>query len=340
MMVRLFFVTSLLLCQFAHAQGNPSPSAGTLDAAAKKILIDSLSVRLSGYVFPEKIPAIRQAVAAFQKNKALMAISSPAAWGDSLNICFMKASQDKHLKIFYAPDTTSHGDVIGRLARIHDNGFDKVEIFPGNIGYMRIIGFFPSPRTTESIRSAFEMVAGTDALIIDLRSNQGGEMQAALLSVSYFFKDPVDLFDMHFPGQQKIEQHWSSSYVPGTRYLDKPVYVLTGGGTFSGGEAFAYVLQAQKRATIIGEPTAGGANITEMARLPGGFLFSLPVGSPIEPVTKANWESVGVKPDRVTTSEQSLLTAYRAALQSLESTATDSTDRQDIGRLLQSLPHQ
>ena len=44
--------------------------------------------------------------------------------------------------------------------------------------------------------------------------------------------------------------------MPGTRYLDRPVYVLTSGHTFSGGEDFAYTLQALDRATVVGETTA------------------------------------------------------------------------------------
>jgi C-terminal processing protease CtpA/Prc len=300
-------------------------------------MIDSLVKKLSGYVFPKRIEEIRgavlQAARAYSLNKA-----APAqVLVDTLNARFSVTSHDKHLKLSYNPDTTRHGDFIGRLAREHDNGFDKIEIFPGNIGYMRIVGFFPSPGTAESMGSAFDMVASTDALIIDLRNNTGGEMETALLSVSHLLKESVDLFDLHFPGEQKIEQHWSASYVPGKRYLDKPVYVLTSSSTFSGAEAFAYALQAEKRATIVGETTGGGANITELIRLPGGFLLSLPVGSPIEPKTQTNWETVGVKPDINVSSEKALLESYRTALQKVDAQAADSTDRKEIDQILKRL---
>jgi hypothetical protein len=36
-----------------------------------------------------------------------------------------------------------------------------------------------------------------------------------------------------------LEQHWTLPHVPGPRYADKPVYILTSGRTISAGEAFA-----------------------------------------------------------------------------------------------------
>jgi hypothetical protein len=51
---------------------------------------------------------------------------------------------------------------------------------------------------------------------------------------------------------------------PGPRLIDQPVYVLTSHQTFSGGEEFTFDLQTQKRATIVGETTGGGATLCEV----------------------------------------------------------------------------
>jgi hypothetical protein len=111
--------------------------------------------------------------------------------------------------------------------------------------------------------------------------------------------------------------------VPGIRYLDKSVYILTSSSTFSGAEQFAYDLQALKRAQIVGEVTGGGANPGAVDRIDDNFGVFIPVGQTINPVTKTNWEGVGVQPDVATTADLSLKIAQLTALQKLVSDGRD-----------------
>lgn len=67
--------------------------------------------------------------------------------------------------------------------------------------------------------------------------------------------------------------------------------------TFSGGEEFAYSIQALKRGVIVGQTSRGGANMGQIFPLPAGFRAFIPQGEPINPTTGGNWEGVGVKPD-------------------------------------------
>ena len=77
--------------------------------------------------------------------------------------------------------------------------------------------------------------------------------------VSYLFPDDqTHLNDIFDAGSGETRQFWTLASVPGLRYLDRPVYLLTSERTFSGGEDFAYSLQAQGRAELIGETTGGG----------------------------------------------------------------------------------
>ncbi len=78
---------------------------------------------------------------------------------------------------------------------------------------------------------------------------------------------------------------------------DVPVFVLTSSETFSGGEEFTYNIQTQKRGLIIGEITGGGANPGGMFPAGNGIAVFIPLGRAINPITKTNWEGVGVKPD-------------------------------------------
>jgi C-terminal processing protease CtpA/Prc len=74
--------------------------------------------------------------------------------------------------------------------------------------------------------------------------------------------------------------------VPGERFGDKPVYVLTSQDTFSGGEEFAYNLQSRQRATLVAETTGGGAHAGALYRLHPHFEAFVPVGRAINPITQ------------------------------------------------------
>lgn len=97
-----------------------------------------------------------------------------------------------------------------------------------------------------------ELVAGTDALILDLRRNGGGSPDSVAYLMSHFFPlgDSRHLVDFYDRPTDTTRQVWTVPTVP-QRY-DKPVYVLTSARTFSGGEDCAYGFQAQKRGTVVG----------------------------------------------------------------------------------------
>ena len=73
--------------------------------------------------------------------------------------------------------------------------------------------------------------------------------------------------------------------------------MLTSARTFSGAEEFAYNLQALKRATLVGEVTGGGAHPVRGRRIDAHFLIGVPFARAVNPVTRTNWEGVGVAPD-------------------------------------------
>jgi C-terminal processing protease CtpA/Prc len=95
--------------------------------------------------------------------------------------------------------------------------------------------------------------------------------------------------------------------------------VLTSATTFSGGEGLAYCLQQHGRATVVGEPTGGGAHLRVGLRLHPHLELTLPTGRPLHPATGGNWEGVGVTPDVEVPAGEALA----AALARLESTHGD-----------------
>jgi len=90
--------------------------------------------------------------------------------------------------------------------------------------------------------------------------------------------------------------------------------VLTSSRTFSGGEDFAYTLQAVGRAQVIGETTGGGAHPTRPFGISAAVHIAIPFARSINPVTGTNWQGTGVVPDVAVPKEQAYDVAYAAAL--------------------------
>ena len=124
----------------------------------------------------------------------------------------------------------------------------------------------------------------------------------------------MHLNDIFHADTGETHQFWSLPYLPGSRYLDRPVYVLTSSRTFSGGEDFAYTLQALHRAELIGETTGGGAHPTRPFPISAAVHIAIPFARSINPVTGTNWQGTGVIPDTPVPMDEAYNVAYGKAL--------------------------
>jgi len=167
-----------------------------------------------------------------------------------------------------------------KMGRLDNFGIRRVERLGGNVGYIDLRRMAvpatpgrPSPRP-------WELVAGTYALIIDMRHNAAGAGGGGLWCSYLFDGEPTHLNDIFRADTGETRQFWALPYVPGTRYPDQPVYVLTSERTFSGGEDLCYTLQALGRAQVIGETTGGGAHPTR----PFPVSAAVHIGIPFRPL--------------------------------------------------------
>jgi C-terminal processing protease CtpA/Prc len=194
--------------------------------------------------------------------------------------------------------------------------FVKNTRLPGNIALVELNSFPPPEIGDDAITKVMNQIADTNALIIDLRGNGGGSPEMVALISSYLFSEmPVHLNDLSYRRSAVSKQYWTHNSLAGKRYgLTRPVYVLTSNRTFSAAEEFSYNLKNLKRATIIGEVTGGGANPGEVFRIDEEFSIFIPTGRVINPVTKTNWEGVGVKPDIEVSRSHALSVAQELAL--------------------------
>ncbi len=213
-------------------------------------------------------------------------------------------------------------------------GIEKIERLPGNVGYLELRRFGASEFVGPAYTAAMSLLAGTDALILDLRRNGGGSPASVAYLMSHFFPsgDVRHLIDIYDRPDNTTRQFWTSPTV--TPRYDKPVYVLTSARTFSGGEDCAYSFQAQKRGTVVGETTGGGANPVSLFGVGHGILVAIPTARTTNVVTKTNWEHVGVKPDIAVPAAQALQTAHAAILRTLASATKDDKERTTLQRHL------
>jgi C-terminal processing protease CtpA/Prc len=142
---------------------------------------------------------------------------------------------------------------------------------------------------------------------------------------SYFFAagQPRHLNDIYTRKTDKTQQFWTLPYLPGKRYVNKDVYILTSKRTFSGAEEFTYNLKNLQRATVVGETTGGGAHPTSGERINNHFMIGVPFARAINPITKTNWEGAGVTPDIACPADHALKIAYLSALKKQQEQATD-----------------
>lgn len=296
-----------------------------LDAVARARVIDGAIMNLTEYyVFPNVAKQMEDALRTRQKRGEYESVTDGDTFADLLTRHLRDVSHDKHLEVRFSaipiPEPPRGDDAKAlwrqQLERMNC-GFEKVERLARNIGYLKFNMFADSEICGPTAIAAMNFLANTEAMIIDLRENRGGQPEMVALLSSYLFSKPTHLNDLWERKSDTVQQYWTLPYVPGKRLDGKPVYVLTSRRTFSGAEEFAYNLKNLKRATIIGETTGGGAHPVSGHRIDEHFMIGVPFARAINPISKANWEGSGVEPDVKVASADALSTAQKLAAEKL-----------------------
>ena len=295
-----------------------------LDADQRRELIERASREFEAhYVFPDvaakMVSALHQHLTHGDYDKLTRAEDFTAAVVKDLR----DVSHDLHIRFQFGKRPADFGQP-QTPEQIHANllrmnfGLGTVQRLPGNVAHLSFIAFYPPDHEVRAaIARAMTEISTADALLIDLRNNHGGQPDTVALIASYLFDDkPVHLNDIYWPDPGSTQQFWTKREVSGPRFgTTKPVYILTSKETISAGEELAYDLQTLRRARIVGETTAGGANPAAFHDLDDWFRISVPAARPINPVTKTSWEGVGVVPDVVATADAALEKARLLAVE-------------------------
>jgi len=278
------------------------------------------------YVEPEMARRMADALLSHERAGDDQAITDPEAFATLLTDQLQKASHDRCVEVIYgteptvssprAPTPTEVAEYRSRMIESNCT-FEKIEILPHNIGYLKF-NSFPDAALCGSMASrAMKKLNGADAIIFDLRDNPGGYANMVALLATYLFDRPTHLNDFYNRGENSIEQSWTLEPIPGDKLADKPVFILTSSRTFSAAEAFSYDLKMLKRATLVGETTSGRGHMGAVHRIDDRFAIRIPEIKVTNPISKTNWQGTGVEPDVKVRAGDALQIAERLALAKL-----------------------
>lgn len=162
----------------------------------------------------------------------------------------------------------------------------------GNIGYIRLARF-----SGESSREVAEAITnlqaqGAEKLILDLRNNGGGLLNAAVDVADHFLTAGPVLYQV---SRDEGEREFRSSRE--TLAPDMPLVLLVNGGTASASEIVAGALRDRERATLLGDHRTFGKGSVQL-------VYDLSDGSSVH-VTSARWftpsrrqlDQQGIEPD-------------------------------------------
>jgi carboxyl-terminal processing protease len=150
---------------------------------------------------------------------------------------------------------------------------DKVFLWSPEIAYLHVSSF--EGKTPQEVAAALDRL-GTPhlkGLLLDLRDNHGGMVDAAV-GVASLFLQPNELV-LTSRGRATPQKVYRTSQP--SRHYDLPVVVLVNGNTASAAEVLAAALQEHDRAIIAGEPTYGKGvvqSVTELSEQTGLALTS------------------------------------------------------------------
>jgi carboxyl-terminal processing protease len=179
----------------------------------------------------------------------------------------------------------------------------KQELLEPGFGYIRITHF--SETTPSDLTKAIAALKGASpqgklmGLVLDLRNNPGGVLEAAV-SVSDAFLDDGRIVSAN---GRATESEFKMDATPGDLLDGAPIAVLVNGGSASASEIVAGALKDHNRATIIGRTTFGKGSVQTVMPLSDGRAIKLTTSRYYTP-SGASIHEKGIDPDIVVAVDQ------------------------------------
>jgi len=338
----------LIICAFAVFIFNGTVSGfqatinhnSELNKQEKNEILTEIKTALKqNHLFPKVASELCAYLSSETALEDLKKIDDPHHFVTYINKTFLRIGKDLHLSIEYLAKNQSTINVHDPKARMEERlkrlrkenfGFKEIGILEGNVGYLKIDVFYDPQLCQKKLESSMRLLENTDAMILDLRNNRGGSMEMVQLICSYFWpNDPQEHLVNYFYLEKRIRmdrQMWTLPSVAGKRRPNVPLYVLTSNSSFSAAEWMALILKSRKRATVIGEKTAGGAHPVKAVDIGKKFRMNIPFGMVTDVKSKYDFESKGVVPDHPALYRKAKSVAHKMALDRLHQNGQVSTN--------------
>lgn len=206
----------------------------------------------------------------------------------------VKRFGEKGVKVF----TVTRGD-------ISVNSISACYMINDTTGYIRVKSF--GERTYAEMLSALQTlnIEGADHLIIDLRDNGGGILEAAVQMANEFL--PKNRLIVYTQGRKSPRAEYRSNGKGSYQHI--PMVVLINEGTASAAEIFAGAMQDNDRATIVGRRSFGKGLVQQQIQFPDGSMIRLTVARYYTPSGRCIQKPF--KPGDNADYENDLLSRYR-----------------------------
>ena len=167
----------------------------------------------------------------------------------------------------------------------------KSKMLEGGIGYLRLTQF--GDNVYPDMKKALEglQAKGMKALILDLRSNPGGELGQSIKIASMFIEKGKIVSTKQKKGEETVYSR------EGKYFGNFPMVVLINGGSASASEIVSGALKDYKRATLIGEKTFGKGSVQTLLPLPDGDGIKITIAKYYTP-NGISIDGTGIEPDK------------------------------------------
>ncbi|HEY5700620.1 MAG TPA: S41 family peptidase [Gammaproteobacteria bacterium] len=202
--------------------------------------------------------------------------------GTDITLTIVREGQEKPLKITITRDVIKITSV-------------RSEMVEPGYGYVRITQF--QSRTGESVREQVSKLKEDSngelkGLVLDLRSNPGGVLSAAVSVSDAFLKKGIIVYT-----EGRLEDAKLKFNAKPTDILDgAPIVVLVDGGSASASEIVAGALQDHKRAIIMGDKTFGKGSVQTILPMENGSALKLTTARYYTP-SGTSIQAKGIEPD-------------------------------------------
>jgi len=315
--------------------GQPAPLPALPDTDAKRLaILERLAVTLEeNFVFPD---VARNYAAALRTKAAAGGYANLGdAFAETVTADLQAIHADRHLRFGRTGAGPAAGPGPRRVMRMPDasEAIGESGWIADGIAYIDLTLFPGDPSVVERIRAFMEAHKEARAIVFDIRGHRGGGLAEMDVIFSYLFARETALVGMDTrtaaerSGGNPLGElatlrnatalegvirrmHYALPAAQATPLRNARAFVLTSRRSGSAAEHFALALKRTRRATLIGEPTAGAGHYGRMVDF-GGYAAFIPVGRTYDPDNNQGWEGTGVAPNIAVPADQALDEALR-----------------------------